>query len=380
MKYESLAIHGGRKETTAIKPVNYPLYLSSTFTQASLSEFGDFMYSRSNNPTRNNVEQLVAQLENAQYALAMASGMAATALVFDLLKPGDKVLLNTNVYGGTWCYVAELFEQKQIKYEIVTDFNTYDFTQISPDVRMIFLETPSNPLLEITDIALVCQQAKQHDVMVVVDNTFLTSYYQKPLELGADIVVYSATKYYAGHSDIIAGLVVCNDDALYATLKLRQKILGAILSPFDSFLLTRGIKTLALRMERHQSNTKAMAKFLAEHPAVEKVFYPGLASNPGFAIQRKQSQGDGAVLSFRLKENYDIEAFCLALKFFDLAVSLGGVESLICHPASMTHETYSKALQQQIGITDNLLRLSIGIEHIDDLLADVESAFRAAAK
>ena len=193
MKYESLAIHGGRKETTAIKPVNYPLYLSSTFTQASLSEFGDFMYSRSNNPTRNNVEQLVAQLENAQYALAMASGMAATALVFDLLKPGDKVLLNTNVYGGTWCYVAELFEQKQIKYEIVTDFNTYDFTQISPDVRMIFLETPSNPLLEITDIALVCQQAKQHDVMVVVDNTFLTSYYQKPLELGADIVVYSAT-------------------------------------------------------------------------------------------------------------------------------------------------------------------------------------------
>lgn len=380
MEYESLAIHGGRKDRNDIKPVNYPLYLSSTFVQDSLSDFGDFMYSRSSNPTRSNVEQLVAQLENAKYGLAMASGMAATALAFDLLEPGDKVLLNSNVYGGTWCYVAELFAHKQIKYEIVTDFNNYDFSQIGSDVRMIFLETPSNPLLEVTDIALVCQEAKKNNILVVVDNTFLTSYYQKPLELGADIVVYSATKYYAGHSDIIAGLVVCDDDELYTTLKLRQKLLGAILSPFDAFLLTRGIKTMALRMERHQSNTMAMAEFLDKHPAVEKAFYPGLKSNPGFDIQRKQAKGDGAVLSFTLRENHDVNAFCKALTFFDLAVSLGGVESLICHPASMTHETYSNELQQQIGITDNLLRLSVGIEHINDLLEDVDSAFRSSVK
>lgn len=380
MKYESLVIHGGRKEVTDIKPVNYPIYLSSTFVQNSLNDFGDFMYSRSSNPTRNNVEQLISQLENANYSLAMASGMAATALVFDLLKPEDKVLINSNVYGGTWCYVAELFSQKKIKYEIVTDFNHYDFNQIGPDVRMIFLETPSNPLLEVTDIALVCQKAKQNNLLVVVDNTFLTSYYQKPLELGADIVVYSATKYYAGHSDIIAGLVVCNDDELYAKLKLRQKLLGAILSPFDAFLLTRGIKTLALRMQRHQSNTMAIAEYLTQHVAVEKVFYPGLKSSPGFEIQRKQAKGDGAVLSFKMKNTHDIEAFCHALNFFDLAVSLGGVESLICHPASMTHETYSKALQQQIGITDNLLRLSIGIEHIDDLLEDISTAFDSSMK
>ena len=380
MKYESLAIHGGRKENNKVKPVNYPVYLSSTFVQDSLSDFGEFMYSRSSNPTRSNVEQLAAQLEGAEHCLAMTSGMAATALAFDLLKPGDKVLLNSNVYGGTWSYVANLFAEKQLKYEIVKDFNTYDFDQAGPDVRMIFLETPSNPLLEVTDIAKVCQEAKQRNIMVVVDNTFLTSYLQKPLELGADIVVYSATKYYAGHSDIIAGLVAFNGDELYSTLKLRQKLLGAILSPFDSFLLARGIKTLPLRMERHQTNAMAMAEFLSGHPAVEKVFYSGLKSSPGYDIQRKQAKGDGGLLSFLLKKEYEAGVFCNSLKLFDLAVSLGGVESLICHPSSMTHETYSPELQREIGIEDNLLRLAVGIEHIDDLVEDVDSALSLAAR
>ena len=380
MRYESLAIHGGRKDENKIKPVNYPVYLSSTFVQDSLSDFGEFMYSRSSNPTRNNVEQLTAQLEGAKYALAMSSGMAATALVFDLLKPGDKVLLNSNVYGGTWSYVSNLFGDKQIKHEIVTDFNTFDFNRAGDEVRMVFLETPSNPLMDVTDIALVCQRARKKGLLVVVDNTFLTSFFQKPLVLGADIVVYSATKYYAGHSDIIAGLVAVNDDGLYAALKLRQKILGAILSPFDSFLLARGIKTLPLRMERHQTNTLKIAEFLAGHQAVETVFYSGLKSHPGFEVQRKQASGDGAVLSFRLAGGWDSAVFCDGLHFFDLAVSLGGVESLICHPSSMTHETYSLELQRQIGISENLLRLSVGIEHIDDLLEDLDSALSKAVR
>jgi len=374
MRYESLAIHGGRREETRIRPVNYPVYLSSTFVQDSLSDFGEFMYSRSSNPTRNNVEQLTAQLEGAKYALAMSSGMAATALAFDLLKPGDKVLLNSNVYGGTWSYVSNLFGDKQIKHEIISDFNAYDFSQAGPEVRMVFLETPSNPLLDITDITLVCRRAKEKNILVVVDNTFLTSFFQKPLALGADIVVYSATKYYAGHSDIIAGLVAVNDDDLYATLKLRQKVLGAILSPFDSFLLARGIKTLPLRMERHQVNAQRVAEFLAGHQAVERVFYSGLKDHAGYGIQRKQATGDGAVLSFRLVKGYEPASFCDSLRLFDLAVSLGGVESLVCHPSSMTHETYSKELQKEIGISENLLRLSVGLEHIDDLIEDLESA------
>ena len=380
MKYESLAVHGGRKDKTEINGVNYPIYLSSTFVQESLDNFGEFMYSRSNNPTRNNVEILVAELEEAKYGLAMASGMAATSLAFSLLKPGEKVLINSNVYGGTWAYVTKVFSERNIDYEIVTNFNTYDFEKADKNVTTIFIETPSNPLLDITDIKAVASRAKANGIRVIVDNTFLTSYLQKPLELGADIVIYSATKYYAGHSDIIAGLVIVNDDDLYSELKFHQKILGAILSPFDSFLLTRGIKTLPIRMDRHQENTMKIAQYFMDSGVAEKVYYPGLKSHEGYEIQRKQSTGSGAVLSVALKDKYDFEIFCNELKLFDLAVSLGGVESLICHPASMTHESYSKKMQEQIGITENLLRISVGIEHIDDLLMDIQQALNKSKK
>lgn len=380
MKYESLAIHGGRKDKTDIKGVNYPVYLSSTFVQERLDDFGEFMYSRSNNPTRNNVEVLAAQLEGAKYGLAMASGMAATALVFSLLKPGEKVLINSNVYGGTWNYVSRVFAERNIDYEIVTNFNTYDFEKADEKVSTIFIETPSNPLLDVTDIQAVSSKAKAKGMRVIVDNTFMTSYLQKPLELGADIVVYSATKYYAGHSDIIAGLVVANDDAIYNDLKFHQKVLGAILSPFDSFLLTRGIKTLPIRMDRHLENTMKVAQYFVNSGAAEKVYYTGLETHEGYQIQRKQAKGDGAVLSVALKKEYDCTIFCNELEFFDLAVSLGGVESLVCHPASMTHESYSKELQAQIGITENLLRFSVGIENIDDLLMDIQQALEKARK
>lgn len=380
MKYESLVIHGGRHEDTDIKGVNYPIHLSSTFVQDSIGEYGEFVYSRSNNPTRNNTEQLIAQLEGAKYGLAMASGMAATALAFSLLKPGDKVLVNSNVYGGTWNYVSKVFAERQIAYEVVTDFNNYDFSKITPDTRMVFLETPSNPLLYVTDIAAVCSKAHEKGLLCVVDNTFMTSYLQKPLDLGADIVVYSATKYYAGHSDVIAGAVVLNDDKLYEDLKFHQKILGAILSPFDSFLLTRGIKTLPVRVDRSQENTKKITEYLEKHEAVNKVYYPGLESNEGYELQKKQAKGSGACFSIEVNDAYDSVAFCNALEIFDLAVSLGGVESLVCHPASMTHESYSKELQDEIGITNGLLRFAVGVEDADDLIEDIEQAFAKAKK
>lgn len=380
MKYESLVIHGGRHEDTDIKGVNYPIHLSSTFVQDSIGEYGEFVYSRSNNPTRNNAEQLIAQLEGAKYGLAMASGMAATALAFSLLKPGDKVLVNSNVYGGTWNYVSKVFAERQIAYEVVTDFNNYDFSKITPDTRMVFLETPSNPLLYVTDIAAVCSKAHEKGLLCVVDNTFMTSYLQKPLDLGADIVVYSATKYFAGHSDVIAGAVVLNDDKLYEELKFHQKILGAILSPFDSFLLTRGIKTLPIRMDRSQENTKKITEYLEKHEAVNKVYYPGLESNEGYELQKKQANGSGACFSIEVNDAYDSVAFCNALEIFDLAVSLGGVESLVCHPASMTHESYSKELQDEIGITNGLLRFAVGVEDAEDLIGDIEQAFVKAKK
>ncbi|MBN7773263.1 trans-sulfuration enzyme family protein [Clostridium aminobutyricum] len=378
MRYESIAIHGGKSDDSGKNAVNYPIYLSSTFTQPSLDQFEEFVYSRGNNPTRSNVEKLVAELEGAKYGLALASGMAATSLVFGLLKQGDKVLINNNVYGGTWRYVSNIFADHGIEYEVVDDFNFYDFNDAAANVKMVFIETPSNPLLEITDIRKVSEEAKKRNILTVVDNTFLTSYFQKPLVLGADIVVYSATKYYAGHSDILAGLVVLNDEELYTKLKFFQNTYGGILSPLDSFLLTRGIKTLSLRLEKHQKNALLIAQYFENHPAVKDVYYPGLKSHKNYELQRFQAIGDGGVLSFRLQDGWDSKKFIENLKFFGLAVSLGGVESLICHPASMTHESYSPEWQEKIGIDSKLLRLAVGIEHEEDLLEDLSNALDKA--
>lgn len=380
MKYESLAVHGGRKGDAAIQGVNCPVYLSSTFVQKDLGNFGEFMYSRSNNPTRNNVGVLAAQLEGAEHGLAMASGMAATALAFSLLKPGGKVLINNNVYGGTWAFVSKVFSERNLQYEVITDLNNYDFSKADDSVAAVFLETPSNPLLDVVDIEAVSRRAKARGLLVIVDNTFMTSYLQKPLTLGADVVVCSATKYYGGHSDIIAGLVMINDSRLYEQLKFHQKILGAVLSPFDSFLLARGIRTLPVRMDRQMQNAQKVAEFFEASGAAEKVYYPGLPSHKGYDIQLKQARGAGALLSVSLRPEYDCAVFCRELKLFDLAVSLGGVESLICHPATMTHESYPQEMQEQIGIRDNLLRLAVGIENADDLLADIEQALAKAKK
>ncbi|MGT2715731.1 trans-sulfuration enzyme family protein [Streptococcus respiraculi] len=379
MEYSTKAIHG-QVDDTGKGAVTYPVYLSSTFLQEDVERFGEFVYSRSANPTRAVVEKQVADLEGAKYALATSTGMAATAIAFELLNSGDSILLSDNVYGGTWQFVNELFESRNLSYELVADFNQYDFSQVSANVKAIFLETPTNPLLHVTDLKQVIQRAKAQGLLVIVDNTFMTSYLQRPLDFGADIVVYSATKYYAGHSDILAGLVVTNREDLYPRLKVAHKLLGAILSPFDAFLLSRGIKTLPLRLDKHQENAQLVAEYLEQQEGVQ-VFYTGLPNHPGHAIQEEQASGHGGVLSFLLDEEvYELDIFVQSLTFFGFAVSLGGVESLICRPATMTHESYSVALQESIGIRTNLLRLAVGIEASKDLIDDIKQAFEKAKR
>ncbi len=378
MKYESLLIHGGKTDEGETRAVNVPVYLSSTFVQPEFGRFQQYEYSRGGNPTRSAVEKLAADLEGAKYGLALASGMAANALVFGLFRAGDKILLNNNVYGGTYRFVSNIFADRGLRYEMVDDFNTYDLKNADANVKAVFLETPSNPLLNVTDLARVSKQAKERGILVIVDNTFMTSYFQRPLELGADVVVYSATKFYSGHSDILAGLAVLNDEAIYKRLKFLQNTLGGILSPTDSYLLLRGIRTLGVRMDRHQQNALKIASFLRGHEAVEDIYYPGLPDDPGHELQKKQGSGFGSVMSIRLRKGYDTKKFVDSLRMFSLAVSLGGVESLICHPATMTHESYPKELQRKLGIDDRLIRLSVGIENADDLVEDIAEALQKA--
>ena len=380
MGFNTTAIHGGFVDEEK-KAVNYPVYLSSTFIQPDVECGGEYCYSRGNNPTRASVEKLAADVEGAKYGIATASGMAATSLVLELLNKGDKVLINDNVYGGTWRFVSNLLEKRGVEYEIVNDFNKYDFSKADSNVKMVFVETPSNPLLEITDIKRVTDEAHKKGILVVVDNTFMTAYLQKPLELGADIVEYSATKYYAGHSDLLAGLVLLNNEGIYTKLKFFNNTLGGILDPFDSFLLQRGIKTLGVRLDRHQANAQKVAEYLQDNPAIDSLYYPGLKSHKGYELQKKQAKGPGAIISFRLNEKeYDLQKFVAKLSIFSFAVSLGGVESLVCVPATMTHESYSKELQNKIGITSNLIRLSVGLEEVEDLIEDLDTAIKYSKK
>lgn len=382
MKYHTLAIHGGRAADpdASIRPVNYPIYLASTFAQNSVDGFGEFVYSRSKNPTRDNVEQLAAQLEGAKHGLAMSSGMSAIDLAMSLVHSGEKVLFGSMLYGGTWSFITHILDERSISYEPVRDFAEYDFDHMDDNVRAIYLETPSNPSLSVTDIRYVAEKAKEHGAIVIVDNTFMTSYLQKPLDLGADVVVYSATKYYGGHSDIIAGLVMVNDEDMYADLKFHQSTLGAPLDPFSSFLLARGIKTLPLRMDRHNYNAQKVAEFFESSGAADRVYYTGLRSDPGHELQKKQARGNGGLLSVDLSRRYDAKEFCKELKLFDLAVSLGGIESLICHPATSTHKNYSEEERAAIGIGDNMLRILVGIEDAEDLIADIEQALEKSKR
>ena len=372
---DSALIHGGIYGEKTTGAVNTPIFQTSTYEQSGLGENTGWEYSRTGNPTRAALEALIAELESGTAGFAFGSGMAAITAVLSLFKSGDEVIISSNVYGGTFRVLDKVFNNFGLLYKIVDTTDPENLgNSITGRTKAILVESPANPLLTITDLAAVSGIAKEHGLLTIVDNTFMTPYLQRPLELGADIVLHSATKYLGGHSDLVAGLVVVKDRELADRLAFIQNATGGILGPFDSFLLIRGIKTLGVRMDRHVENAEAAANFLKDHKAVKKVYYPGLPDAQGYEINRRQAKNGGAMISFELHENYDIRRFFKSLKLIALAESLGGVESLVCHPASMTHASIPKEIRDKVGITEGLIRLSIGIENINDLLADLDQA------
>ena len=374
MKFESLLIHGGIDGDASTGAVNVPIYQTSTFKKSEFENTKDnvYEYSRTGNPTRAALEKLITELEEGYAGFAFASGMAATTAALSLFKTGDKILISNNVYGGTFRVLDKYFKNFGLNYSVFDSSNIEELkNNIDDSVKAIFIETPTNPLMGITDIEEVAKIAKENNIISIVDNTFMTPYLQKPITLGADIVIHSATKYLGGHSDLVAGLVVVNNNELAERIHFIQNSTGGVLSPFDSFLLIKGIKTLALRMDRQNSNTTVVAKFLRDRKEVEKVYYPGFVDHPGHEIQTKQAKGYGGIISFVLKEGYDYKKFLESLELITFGESLGGVESLICHPATMTHAAIPYEMRQAIGITDNLIRISVGIENVDDIIEDL---------
>lgn len=357
-----------------------PIHLSSTNSRDEIDKPGMFEYVRCDNPTRNSLEYQLAKLENAKYGIAFASGLAAeTTILLSLLKAGDHIIACSDLYGGTKRLVDKVFNNFNIEGSYINLTATENLeSSFKPTTRIIWIETPSNPMMLLADIQKIAQIAHKHNILVVVDNTFLTPYFQNPLDLGADIVIHSGTKYLGGHSDVLNGAIMLNDDSLYEKIRFIHTATGGVLAPFDSYLVMRGIKTLAVRMEAHQKNALALAQFLENHPKIEKVYYPGLASHPQHSLAVQQARGFGGMISFELAggEKKVRELFS-HLKLFILAESLGGVESLIEHPATMTHVSMSKQEQQEAGIKDSLIRVSVGIENIDDLIEDMEGGLNA---
>lgn len=379
--FETALIHGGIYGDELTGAVNVPIYQTSTYEQQGLGKYKGYEYSRTGNPTRAALEALIAELESGKAGFAFGSGMAAITAVLSLFKTGDKVIISKNVYGGTFRVLDKVFNHFGISYSIedTTDLASLE-KKVTSDVKAIMIESPANPLLTVTDIAGIAQIAKKHGILSIVDNTFMTPYLQRPIELGVNIVVHSATKYLGGHSDVVAGLVVVDSDELAERIAFIQNSTGGVLGPFDSFLLIRGIKTLGVRMDRHVENAEKAAQFLLGHSAVKKVYYPGLPDAQGTEITKQQAKNGGAMISFELYENYDINKFFESLQLVALAESLGGVESLVCHPASMTHASIPYETRQKVGITDGLIRLSIGIESIDDILTDLNQAIEKAGE
>lgn len=368
-------IHGGISTDKLTGAVNIPIYQTSTFAQEVPGVHKGYEYSRTGNPTREALEKLIAELESGRYGLAFASGLAAITAVLLLFKSGDKLVISDNVYGGTFRVIDKVFKQFGLDYVMVDTTNPKEVEKaIDESVKAVYIETPTNPLLGITDIKAIADIAKKHGILSIVDNTFYTPYLQRPLEFGADIVLHSATKYLGGHSDLVAGLIVVNDEQLAEKLYFIQNSTGGVLGPFDSFLLIRGIKTLGVRLDRHVANAEMIAVYLKGHPEVSSLYYPGLKDHPGYEINARQAKNGGAMISFELTENHDMNAFFRSLKIITLAESLGGVESLVCHPASMTHAAIPKEIRDAVGITEGLIRLSVGIENVDELIQDLDQA------
>ncbi len=381
---ETLAIHAGQSPDPVTGAISTPIYLTSTYVQAGPGEHKGFEYSRTHNPTRYALEANIAALEGARYGFAFSSGCAATTTVLHLLSSGDHVVAGDDLYGGTYRIFERVMKQLGIETSYVDPRDTQAFAAaMRPNTKLVWVETPTNPLLKLCDIAGVAEICRKHQVPLAIDNTFMTPMLQRPLELGASLVVHSTTKYLNGHADVVGGVVVTSDDILRERLAFLQNSIGAVPSPIDSFLVLRGTKTLAVRMERHVQNAEKLAAWLEGHPAVEKVTYPGLPSHPQHELARRQMKGPGGMITFVVKPGKKsalerARAMLRATTIFACAESLGGVESLIEHPAIMTHASVPPAVREKLGISDGLIRVSAGIEHIDDLISDLEEAFRRA--
>lgn len=376
MEFETRAIHEGQKPDPQTGAVIVPIYLTSTYEQEAIGQHKGYEYSRTGNPTRQALEDALASLENAKFGLAFASGLAATTTVLSLLKTGDHIVAGDDLYGGTYRLLEKVVKNWGVDTTYVDIDNINDFeSAIQSNTKLIWIETPTNPLLKIIDIAALANFAHHNNIILVVDNTFASPYFQQPLNLGADIVVHSTTKYLGGHSDIIGGAVVTSNEELYQQLKFYQNAIGAVPSPFDSWLVLRGIKTLAVRMREHEKNALFLAKYLEKHPKVARIYYPGLPTHEQYHLAKEQMSGFGGMISLELKGGLtEVERFASRLQLFLLAESLGGVESLLCYPAKMTHGSLPEAERLKRGIKENLVRLSVGIEHYLDLQADVENA------
>ncbi|MDR4507453.1 MAG: cystathionine gamma-synthase [Candidatus Brocadiaceae bacterium] len=377
-KFETRAIHAGCEPDRGTGAIMTPIFQTSTYVQKSPGKHKGYDYSRTHNPTRAALEKNIASLEEGNYGLAFSSGMSAITTILQMLNAGDHIICCDDVYGGTFRLFDKVLKRFHLEFDFIDLTIPQSLEQHRRDnTRIVWLETPTNPLLKLIHIEAITHIAKRHDIITVVDNTFATPFFQKPLQHGADIVMHSTTKYLNGHSDVIGGAIVTNDDGCYNRLQFLQNAVGAIPSPFDCFLVLRGIKTLAVRMERHAENAMKIAQFLENHPKVKRVIYPGLTSHPQHELAGKQMSGFGGIITFFIKGGLDsAQQFLEKVSLFSLAESLGGVESLIEHPAIMTHASIPREVREKAGITDSLIRVSVGIEHVDDLLSDLAEALK----
>jgi cystathionine gamma-synthase len=377
LRKETKVVRGYRCIDENTGSISFPIYQSATFRHPGLNESTGYDYSRTQNPTREELEKTIAKLENGKEGLAFSTGMAAISAVISLFNPGDEIIVSDDLYGGTYRIFEEVYKKYGIKavYTDTQDIENLKAT-VDKDTKAIFIETPSNPIMKVSDIKAISEFAKTKDIMTIVDNTFLTPYYQQPLELGADIVVHSATKYLGGHNDTLAGLIVTSNEEIGEKLRFIQNSVGAVLSPFDSWLILRGIKTLGVRLEAQEKNAIEIAVWLSNHPKVEKVYYVGLEDHPSYELSKRQASGFGSMISFTVKDESVVETVLKRLKLIFFAESLGGVESLITYPLTQTHADIPESIRNRIGVNEKLLRLSVGIESVKDLIEDLEQALK----
>lgn len=375
MGFSTIAIHAGNEPDVATGAVSVPIYQTSTYAQDGLGRHKGFEYARTHNPTRAALERNIAALENARFGYAFASGMSAIDAVLKLVKSGDHVILGDNTYGGTYRLFSKILANYGVEFDLADTSEVANLeSSFKPNTKMVFVETPTNPVMTVTDLKAVSDLAHTRGAKVVCDNTFLSPYFQNPIDFGVDIVVHSTTKYLNGHSDSIGGFVALNDETDAEWIKFVQNSVGAILSPFDSFLVLRGTKTLAVRMEAHDKNGRVVANFLAEHPGVKTVYYPGLVSHPQHELAKRQQRGFGGMVAFETGSLDNAKKVLEGVKLCTLGESLGGVESLISHPATMTHASVPMETRDKLGITDGLVRVSVGIEDVEDIIEDLDQA------